>query len=80
MAQSVNLYEVEGQLTVLGARISTARLRRRWSTEELATRAGVEIRTISRLEEGDSGVGLGLFFDGDLDPRAAGYDLGCGES
>ena len=61
MAQSVNLYEVEGQLTVLGARISTARLRRRWSTEELATRAGVEIRTISRLEEGDSGVGLGLF-------------------
>jgi len=61
MAQSVNLYEVEAQLTVLGDRVRTARLRRRWSTEELATRAGVERRTISRLEKGDSGVGLGLF-------------------
>ncbi|NCC50146.1 MAG: XRE family transcriptional regulator [Spartobacteria bacterium] len=53
--------EVNKQLRILGERIQTARVRRRWSKEELATRTGVERRTISRLEQGSTGVALGIF-------------------
>jgi transcriptional regulator with XRE-family HTH domain len=53
--------DVKRQLLLLGERIKTARVRRRWSMDELAVRVGVGRRTIARLEDGSPGVALGLF-------------------
>ncbi len=53
--------DIENQLRLLGERIQTARVRRRWSREDLANRVGVGRRTIARLEEGAPGVALGVF-------------------
>ena len=53
--------EVTDLLRVYGERIRVARTRRRWTQSELAERMGVERRTVSRLEQGNSGVGLGVF-------------------
>jgi transcriptional regulator with XRE-family HTH domain len=61
MDHSKNAIEVSEGLRLYGDRIRTARVRRRWSKQELALRAGVERRTIARLEEGDGGIGLGCF-------------------
>ena len=39
--------------------MKTARLKRRIALQDFADRAGVSARTISRLEKGDGGVGIG---------------------
>jgi transcriptional regulator with XRE-family HTH domain len=46
-------------LTDLGQNLRQARLSRRFSIAELATRADVSERTLIRLEKGDPGVGIG---------------------
>ncbi len=46
-------------LTGLGQNLRQARLSRRFSIAELATRADVSERTLIRLEKGDPGVGIG---------------------
>ena len=46
-------------LSDLGQNIRQARLARRFSMTELATRADVSERTLMRLEKGDPGVGIG---------------------
>jgi transcriptional regulator with XRE-family HTH domain len=46
-------------LSDLGQNLRQARLARRFSMAELATRAGVSERTLTRLEKGDPGVGIG---------------------
>ena len=61
MDQITYPYEVTDRLRVYGGRIRMARMRRRWSQTELAERMGVERRTVSRLEQGNAGVGLGAF-------------------
>ncbi len=61
MDQTIYPCEVTDRLRVYGVRIRVARVRRRWSQAELAERMGVERRTISRLEQGNAGVGLGAF-------------------
>jgi transcriptional regulator with XRE-family HTH domain len=43
----------------LGQHLKQARLSRRFSIAELATRADVSERTLLRLEKGDPGVGIG---------------------
>ena len=48
---------------LLGAQIRLARRRRRWSQDELATRAGITPRTVSKIEHGDLSVGLGAAFE-----------------
>ena len=53
--------DVAQHLRLYGERVRTARVRRRWSKEELGTRIGVERRTIARLEDGSPGIGLGVF-------------------
>jgi transcriptional regulator with XRE-family HTH domain len=44
---------------LLGLQIRAARIERRWTVDELATRAGVSHVTISKLERGDPSVKLG---------------------
>jgi transcriptional regulator with XRE-family HTH domain len=46
-------------LADLGQNLRQARLARRFSLAELATRADVSERTLIRLEKGDPGVGIG---------------------
>lgn len=46
-------------LSDLGRNIKQARLARRFSIAELALRADISERTLTRLEKGDPGVGIG---------------------
>lgn len=43
----------------LGESLRIARIRRRLTQAQLATRAGIGVSTIQRLERGDAGLGLG---------------------
>lgn len=44
-----------------GGNLKLARLRRRYSAETVAQRAGISRKTLSRVEKGDSGVALGIY-------------------
>lgn len=45
----------------LGANIQTARLRRRWTVEDLAGKAGISKETLSRAEAGRLTTGIGAY-------------------
>lgn len=49
------------QLADLGARLRLARLRRRYAAATVAARAGLTRVTLSRVEKGDPGTGLGAY-------------------
>jgi transcriptional regulator with XRE-family HTH domain len=44
-----------------GANLKLARLRRKYSSETVAQRAGITRRTLSKVEQGDAGVALGVY-------------------
>jgi hypothetical protein len=48
-------------LRELGINLSLARVRRRESLRAWAKRIGVSVRTVQRLEDGDPGVGMGVY-------------------
>jgi transcriptional regulator with XRE-family HTH domain len=50
-------------LVQLGQDLRVARVRRRMPASDLAVRAGVSLSTITRLEKGDRGVGVGTLAD-----------------
>ncbi|TCP61421.1 Xre family transcriptional regulator [Rhodovulum bhavnagarense] len=50
---------VERALHSLGSDLRTARIRRRMSVDDLAQRAGMNRKTLMRLEKGDEGVSIG---------------------
>lgn len=72
------------QLTLLGERIRSARLRRRMTQSALAVRADVSLPTIRKLEHGDPTTGLStllralqvLGLDKDIDLLAKDDELG----
>ena len=45
----------------LGAHLKLARLRRKYSAETVAQRAGITRRTLSKVEQGDPAVALGTY-------------------
>lgn len=45
----------------LGANLALARVRRKESLRSWAKRIGVSVRTLQRLEDGDPGVGMGIY-------------------
>lgn len=45
----------------LGANIAAARLRRRWSQDLLARKAGITRPTMTRIEAGELGTGIGAY-------------------
>ena len=49
------------QLIALGERLRLARLRRRYSTETMSSRAGIARGTLYRVEAGDPGVSLATY-------------------
>jgi transcriptional regulator with XRE-family HTH domain len=44
-----------------GENLKLARLRRRYSAETVAQRAGISRKTLSKVEKGDSAVALGIY-------------------
>jgi transcriptional regulator with XRE-family HTH domain len=72
------------QLAALGDRLGRARKRRRMTQHVLATRAGISIPTLRKLEAGDAGVSLAtalrilqvLGLANDIDQLAADDQLG----
>jgi transcriptional regulator with XRE-family HTH domain len=49
------------QLSALGERLRLSRLRRRYSSETVAKRAGVARGTLYRVEKGDPGVSIATY-------------------
>lgn len=49
------------QLRALGENLRLARLRRRFSAELVAERAGMTRKTLRRVEQGDPGVSMGAY-------------------
>jgi len=47
----------------LGAQVTAARRKRRWSAARLAEQAGISVRTLRKVERGDPTVALGTAFD-----------------
>ena len=72
------------QFREFGDRLRLARLRRQITTTQMAQRAGVTRATLYRAEDGDSGVGFGVYYavlrvlglQGDLDKLAADDTVG----
>ncbi|GJM06965.1 MAG: hypothetical protein DHS20C10_06990 [marine bacterium B5-7] len=50
-------------LLVLGQMLSVARLQRRWSQQELATRLGVSRITVRAIEAGQAKTAIGTVFE-----------------
>jgi transcriptional regulator with XRE-family HTH domain len=48
-------------LTGVGERLKLARLRRKFSAEIVAQRAGITRRTLSKVEQGNPAVALGIY-------------------
>jgi transcriptional regulator with XRE-family HTH domain len=76
--------DTERRARALGERLKAARLRRRMSESDMATRVLVSRSTLRRLEAGDLAVSIAvlarvlevLTLDGDLDELANNDDLG----
>lgn len=51
--------EVDGLAGSLGLHVREARLRRRWTTHELAAKIGVSERTVRKVEQGAISVAVG---------------------
>jgi transcriptional regulator with XRE-family HTH domain len=72
------------ELTALGERLRNARLRRTYAAETIAQRAGITRKTLSRVEQGDPAVSLGVYarvlqalgLDADLAQLARDDELG----
>lgn len=52
---------VEEAVVRLGANIETARLRRRWTQQQLAEKAGITRSTLLAIERGKPGTGIGAY-------------------
>ncbi len=53
--------QAQAALRELGEALALARVRRRESLRGWAQRLGVSVRTVQRLEQGDPGVGVGVY-------------------
>jgi DNA-binding XRE family transcriptional regulator len=61
-ARSYSRYSREA-LALLGKQIQAGRKERKWSAQELATRAGIARDTLQHIEKGDPGCAIGLVFE-----------------
>ena len=52
----------ERMLRVMGDNLHLARLRRDLSSEQVAERAGISRNTLIKIEKGDEGVAIGMYF------------------
>ena len=54
--------QISDRVTQLGQRIRVARIRRGWSVEDLAGKAGINRNTLTALELGKPGTAVGVYF------------------
>ena len=52
----------ERMMQTLGENLHLARLRRDMSSEQVAERAGISRNTLIKIEKGDEGVAIGMYF------------------
>ncbi len=86
MARSIPslLPRISRLLEGYGSNLKLARLRRKYSAETVAQRAGISRKTLSKVEQGDPAVSLGIYarvmqvlrLEGDLQRLAADDSLG----
>jgi transcriptional regulator with XRE-family HTH domain len=86
MARSIPslLPRISRLLEGYGSNLKLARLRRKYSAETVAQRAGISRKTLSKVEQGDPAVALGIYarvmqvlrLEGDLQRLAADDSLG----
>lgn len=50
-------------ILLMGEQIKLGRKQRRWTEQDLATRAGISRSTLQKIEKGDPGCALGLVFE-----------------
>lgn len=62
MARAVR-FRTQQAAAEIGAHLATWRKLRGLTAQQVAERAGVARQTVSRLERGDAGVGLGVFLE-----------------
>jgi transcriptional regulator with XRE-family HTH domain len=55
------LPRISRPLESFGSRLKMARLRRKYSSEAVAQRVGIARKTLSRVEQGDPAVALGIY-------------------
>lgn len=72
--------QVSTSLSNWGHALKVARKRRGWSQQHFASRLGTSISTVKRLEEGHTGVGIGVFANalwllGMLDQVETAFDI-----
>ena len=53
--------KMQKQLEMVGEQIKLARLRRRYTAETIAERAGISRATLWKVEKGDPGVAFGVY-------------------
>ena len=53
--------QAQQALQALGEHLALARKRRKHSLRDWAMRMGVSVRTVQRMEQGDPGVGMGIY-------------------
>ena len=53
--------QAQQALQALGEHLALARKRRKQSLRQWAMRMGVSVRTVQRMEQGDPGVGMGIY-------------------
>lgn len=65
MAKKTRAYSrtVRHAAQLLGALVRQGRVERRWSSQQLADRAGISVDTLRKVESGDPTVSLGIAFD-----------------
>jgi transcriptional regulator with XRE-family HTH domain len=55
------LPRLQRELSSLGERLRQARLRRAYTAETIAQRAGITRKTLGRVEQGDDSVSIGIY-------------------
>lgn len=65
MAKKVRVYSrtASDAITLLGLQVRQGRVERRWTAEELSERAGVDRKTLLKVESGDPTVAIGIALD-----------------
>ena len=53
--------ETEEKLALMGEQIKLARMRRKYSVQMIAERAGISRATLWKVEKGDAGVAIGIY-------------------
>lgn len=61
MKQPILLPKMQHQLELMGENIKFARLRRKFSLEQVSERAGISLKCLSEIEKGSSNINIGEY-------------------